>query len=880
MRLTITLLLLLACTTMIHAQLSSPAIASKKNWSVSSNQTYLGSCLTGSDIGLAGYITDPSMTYSKGFLSVYNGYSYDTLTSFTSNLNNHSEFYTVAICDGCYPSTKTYAWPVIGAGFSEATPGDRDVYVYTSNDLNGTMEWVDVQPNNQEIKHILQEYYASTSFIFCGYNEQSAGNKDCWIGRLEAPGNVTPFISNGNIFGGSGDDVLNASDMSESYYLLASGYTTTSPAVGKDFNVILFEATNQTVFVDSFYQIPGDQELLSISYSDYYTGKFVGVGYSDVTGSDKDMFVVAFDEYSADTLWTRTFGTPYDDVATSVRYISFGMLQGFVISGYSLNANGEKEVHVYFVDTDGWILSERQFGEAGSNIQMNTLEVFADGCNYFLFGQQDNEQVSMAIASIDYTIDAIDPYCFGSVDGQIVFNDLNSFFPTIYLWDSLYNSLGSGYNFNSLDEGLYHVDIEYFPGGMSKSSCFMYDSLYLTEPDSFMISFNLIDPDCYNSNGEIITTISGGVPPYDVLWTTTGADSLHLTGLSSGLYNFTVLDSHECANIDTTMELNSSEMPYIFGTTLSSLGPVTSNHGKAVLYKYGNTGGAAMLDSMDSYTIDLADLYQFSGLDTGSYAIKIFIDSTNYYPHMMNSYYAQNDTVMQWTQADIVYMGCDDTLQADVNIFEMNMMENGVGNISGFIYLYTYSKAVGEPVPGAEILIEQEPNDIPIQAAFSDQNGYYHVNGLDAGSSYSMQVEIPGYPMINTYTNIPITSTDTVYQQMNFYVDTTLNGGIMADTMQTGFPLPNQLQSFSVNAFPNPFFNDINIEMTTNKDGFLWMDIVNLNGQEVKLISNQNIIKGNVKFNWRPGSDIPSGTYFIRVRLDNDILIKKILLQK
>ena len=879
MKLIITFLAFLLSAYILNAQMLRPPIQDKTNWNMSSIQSILGSTKTVGGIGLAGYITDPTMTYRKGYGAIYDQFSFDTITSFKSSLTYENLFYSVVICEGYTPSTKSYYIPVIAAGYGESTPGDRDAYVYYEDEISGVSEFVSSQPYNQEVKHIEQQYYGTSLVNFCGYNEQSASDKDYWIGVIDAPGS-TPYIMNSSTFGGTGDDVLNAFDMTESNNLVATGYTTSLPAVGKDINLIIYEPGNQMVMVDSTYVLPGDQELNSITYSDYYTAKFIGVGYTDLTGSDKDMFIVAFDEYSGDTLWTMTIGTPNEDVATSVRYVNVLSLTGFLVSGYSVNANGDKETHLYLIDPYGWIISERIYREPGTDVQINSIEALADGCNYFLFGQQDNEQTSIVSAAIDYDIEVFDALCYNDPSGEIHLLDLQSNYPQVLLYDSSYsNQIGSGYDYFGLTNGLYHVDIEYMVGGASKSICYMYDSVYVNEPDSFMLSSLIYtDPDCYDDNGEIHAVITGGTLPYTISWST-GADSLDLTGLWADTYFLSASDFNDCPIIDTNIVLSFHALPYIDGFAQTTLGNISTDRAKAILYKYGNTGGAAMLDSLDYYTIDLGNQYNFSDLDTGSYVIKIMIDSTSYYPNVMNSYYSLNDTVMTWELADVVTMNCDDTLHANVTMYEMTPMTNGAGNISGYIFLFTYSKAVGEPVPGAEILIEQEPNDIPVQSAITDNNGYYVVTGLEAGSTYQMHVEIPGYPMINTYTNIPITSTDTLYQQMNFYVDTTLNGGIMADTLQTVIA-PVTFNNFSANVFPNPFYEEINIDVAINEEATVWIDAINIKGEEVKLITSEKAIKGTYLFNWTPLQNIPSGTYFLRIRVNNEVFIKKVILQK
>ena len=63
-----------------------------------------------------------------------------------------------------------------------------------------------------------------------------------------------------------------------------------------------------------------------------------------------------------------------------------------------------------------------------------------------------------------------------------------------------------------------------------------------------------------------------------------------------------------------------------------------------------------------------------------------------------------------------------------------------------FVNRVNLHAATGEPVPGAEVYIEQEPNDDPIANTGSDSNGNFEFNGLYGleEGKYSVYIRIPG----------------------------------------------------------------------------------------------------------------------------------------
>ena len=144
------------------------------------------------------------------------------------------------------------------------------------------------------------------------------------------------------------------------------------------------------------------------------------------------------------------------------------------------------------------------------------------------------------------------------------------------------------------------------------------------------------------------------------------------------------------------------------------------------------------------------------------------------------------------------------------------------------------TRAVGEPVPGAEILIEQEPNDVPVQCALTDQNGDYTLTDIPIGNQYHLVVDVPGYPMLSTFVNISINSNDTLLDNYNFLLDTTSGGGIFIDTTSGIVSHFVEFGFNSIKVFPNPVSEFMMVEFDLSKDNSVSIDLLDELGATIK----------------------------------------------
>ena len=91
------------------------------------------------------------------------------------------------------------------------------------------------------------------------------------------------------------------------------------------------------------------------------------------------------------------------------------------------------------------------------------------------------------------------------------------------------------------------------------------------------------------------------------------------------------------------------------------------------------------------------------------------------------------------------------------------------------------------------------------------------------------------------------------------------------------FPRKFSLES----AFPNPFNPSTNIRLMVSESGHISVKIYNIIGQQVDVLVDRYIQESNIAYNfyWDAGN-LPSGTYFVRAHLANQIETQKVMLIK
>lgn len=89
--------------------------------------------------------------------------------------------------------------------------------------------------------------------------------------------------------------------------------------------------------------------------------------------------------------------------------------------------------------------------------------------------------------------------------------------------------------------------------------------------------------------------------------------------------------------------------------------------------------------------------------------------------------------------------------------------------------------------------------------------------------------------------------------------------------------------NFNVEISPNPFHENLQINFLLNESAYIELCILNENGQQLATLLNGLQKTGNHSINWKPiienGKWLSTGMYFIRLKIDNEMITQKIILQ-
>jgi SprB repeat len=199
------------------------------------------------------------------------------------------------------------------------------------------------------------------------------------------------------------------------------------------------------------------------------------------------------------------------------------------------------------------------------------------------------------------TVDA-NVTCYGASNGQVRITIDGGNAPYIYSLSSGQTSgfvASTSHTFSGLVAGTYTVSVVDSNGLNATDTT----SFNITQPTQLVVTTSNTNVSCYggNNGSATVTSISGGVAPYTVLWSN-GAITNTLTGLAVGVYSGTITDILGCQMLFSATVSQPTQL--VTSVTTTNVNCFGGNDGSATVIATGGTAPYTILwdDSSTNFT--------------------------------------------------------------------------------------------------------------------------------------------------------------------------------------------------------------------------------------------------------------------------------------
>ena len=384
------------------------------------------------------------------------------------------------------------------------------------------------------------------------------------------------------------------------------------------------------------------------------------------------------------------------------------------------------------------------------------------------------------------------------------------------------------------------------------------------------VSGTVTNATCYGMcDGSIVTTVSGGLPPYTYLWSN-GATTSSLTGLCAGLYNLTVTDANQ-STVTGNWTVAEPGQISIIGTSTD----VTC---------YGGNDGTFMITGVSGGTPPYAYLWSngattqnLSGLTAGIYSVTVS-DS-----HLCAAFLlrAVNQPEAITVNGNITNASCPNALDGAVNI-------SVAGGVPAYIYIWS-NGATTENLSGLAagdytVTVTDSHNctktatftvglansicsNITVFGTVTSQNCYNALNTITvAGTPFTFTVVSGGSASFIAGSKISYLPGTKVFSGGKMTGKIAPSGPWCSQSKITEVPagseepvLATERASFSL--FPNPTNGNFTIVQKGNVSfGSVKVEIYSMSG--AKVLTENMIGQKQHEFRF---ADMPNGLYFVKV---------------
>ncbi|MDH7448468.1 beta strand repeat-containing protein, partial [Aquimarina sp. 2201CG14-23] len=344
-----------------------------------------------------------------------------------------------------------------------------------------------------------------------------------------------------------------------------------------------------------------------------------------------------------------------------------------------INCFGGSDGILEVITTGGVGGNNYQWFDANTNTQIgnnNILNGVAVGDYYIIVSNAEGISEQSAVFNVSQPLAVIgnlvedNPDCFGANDGSITITAAGGNGSYAYRYRILNGTYSAWIPFDNgvttqitnLIDGIYQIQLQ------DSNGCFYEDlgtigvlSTTLNQPDQLLIGSVLLnDPTGFGlSNGSIITTTTGGTPPYTYQWSDTNGvlteTSATLAGITAGTYTLLITDALGCQT-SQSFTLNQPEELVVSTEIVNIVLCNADTNGSIRAITTGGIGTYTYQWFTQGNTTVIGTTAILSGVGAGSYYV-IVTDSNNNTAQSTTLQLTQPDALQLSLTADFILCG-------------------------------------------------------------------------------------------------------------------------------------------------------------------------------------------------------------------------------
>jgi hypothetical protein len=267
---------------------------------------------------------------------------------------------------------------IIAGYTSSLSSGPQDVYIVKTNSTGDTVWTKKFGGASWDGAHYIYQTQDS-GYLIAAYTESyGAGGKDVYLIRLDDQGGTVWMKT----YGGTNQDVAMAICETHDNGYIISGYRDGPTGWEKgDLWLLKIDDTGDTAWTKTY---GGTGEDCGTSIRRTPDNGFIIAGYNSYqSAGGKDLWLLKTDE-SGDTVWTKTYGGPLEDVGYGVNLTADS---GYIVTGY-INGTGAwtaGDLWLLKTNADGDSTWTKTYGTFGEDFGFDVYQTYDGG--YIISGE-------------------------------------------------------------------------------------------------------------------------------------------------------------------------------------------------------------------------------------------------------------------------------------------------------------------------------------------------------------------------------------------------------------------------------------------------------------------------------------------------------------